>query len=86
SFIQLAKHNNIEVKVEPVSVKKVIEAHKEGTLKEVWGVGTAVVLSVFQALGYKDDKMVLPQLSEEESFAIKLKNQLVSIQTNTSED
>ncbi|WKS94438.1 branched-chain amino acid aminotransferase [Riemerella columbina] len=86
SFIQLAKNNSIEVKVEPVSVKAVVEAHRQGTLKEVWGVGTAVVLSVFQALGYKDEKLQLPQLSDEESFAVKLKNQLVGIQTNQLED
>ena len=86
SFIQLAKHRGIEVKIEPVSVKAVVEAHKNGTLKEVWGVGTAVVTSVFQALGYKGEKLELPKLPAEESYALTLQKDLVDIQTNNSAD
>ncbi len=86
SFIQLAKKRGIEVKVEPIPVKTVIEAQKNRTLKEVWGVGTAVVTSVFQALGYKGEKLILPSLPAEESFALTLQKDLVDIQTNKSED
>ena len=86
SFIQLAKKRGIEVKVEPVAVKTVIEAQKNGTLKEVWGVGTAVVTSVFEALGYKGEKLMLPSLPAEESFALALQKDLVNIQTNHAED
>ncbi|MDO4225040.1 MAG: branched-chain amino acid aminotransferase [Bergeyella zoohelcum] len=86
SFIQLAKKNNINVIIDDVKVADVIEAHKNGTLKEVWGVGTAVVTSSFKALGYKGERYELPELSEEESFALKLKKQLVDIQTNQAED
>ncbi len=86
SFLHLAKKRGIEVKIEPISVKSVLEAHQNGTLKEVWGVGTAVVTSVFQALGYKDEKYELPVLSDEDSFAITLQKDLVNIQTNQSED
>ncbi|MBW8362180.1 MAG: branched-chain amino acid aminotransferase [Kaistella sp.] len=86
SFIQLAKKRGIELKVEPVSVKQVVEAHKDGSLKEVWGVGTAVVTSVFKALGYKGEKLQLPLLSLEESFALSLQKDLVDIQTNNAED
>lgn len=86
SFIQLAKKRGIEVKVEPIAVKTVIEAQKNGTLKEVWGVGTAVVTSVFQALGYKGEKLILPSLPAEESYALTLQKDLVDIQTNKSED
>ena len=86
SFIQLAKRRGIEVKVEPVSVKAVVEAHKAGTLKEIWGVGTAVVTSVFKAVGYKGEKLELPQLSLEDSYALTLQKDLVDIQTNVAED
>lgn len=86
SFIALAKHKGIEVKIEPVEVAKVLESHAKGELIEVWGVGTAVVTSVFKALGYKDQKYVLPELSDEESFAMTLKKALVDIQTNKAED
>ncbi len=86
SFIQLAKKRGIEVKVEPVAVKDVVEAHRNGTLKEVWGVGTAVVTTQFKALGFKGEKLVLPVLSDEESYAATLKNDLVSLQNNLSDD
>jgi len=86
SFIQLAKRNGIEVVVDKISVESVVNAHKEGKLKEVWGVGTAVVTSRFDSIGYKDDKLVLPRLSDEDSYAQRLKNELVSIQYNLSED
>jgi len=86
SFIQLAKRNGIEVVIDNVSVNSVINAHKEGKLKEVWGVGTAVVTSQFKSIGYKDEKLILPNLSYEESYAQRLKNELTSIQYNLSED
>lgn len=86
SFINLAKKNGIEVKVEPVAVDMVIEAHKNGTLKEVWGVGTAVVTTTFQALGHKGERLELPKLSAEESYALTLQKQLVDIQSNQAED
>ncbi len=86
SFIELAKHNNIPVHIEPVRVERVIEAHNEGSLKEVWGVGTAVVTSSFKSLGYKDEILILPEMNEEEKFATMIKNQLVAIQTNKKDD
>ena len=85
-FIKLAEKNGIEVKVEPVAVDMVIEAHKNGTLKEVWGVGTAVVTTTFQALGYKDQRLELPKLPAEESYALTLQKELVAIQSNKAED
>lgn len=86
SFIQLAKHKGLDIRVEPVAVKTVLEAQKNGTLKEIWGVGTAVVTSVFKAFGYKDQRFELPVLADEDSYALTLKKALVDIQTNQAED
>ena len=86
SFLKLAERKGITAKVEPIPVKKVIEAYHNGSLKEVWGVGTAVVTTVFKALGYNGEKLELPMLPEEESFAAQLKKDLVDLQTNMSED
>ena len=86
SFLKLADKRGINVVIGDVKVKDVVEAHSNGTLKEVWGVGTAVVTSVFKALGYEGKLLNLPTLSEEESFALILKNDLMDIQTNKSED
>ena len=86
SFIQLAKSKGIEVVVGDIMVKDVIDAYRNGTLKEVWGVGTAVVTNTFKALGYNGEKLELPLLDPTESYALQLKNALVDIQTNHAED
>lgn len=86
SFIQLAKRRGIEVVVGDVKVKDVLAAHEKGELKEVWGVGTAVVTSLFEAIGYKDKRYELPKLTAEESYALTLQKDLVAIQTNLAED
>lgn len=36
SFIQLAKRRGIEVVIGDVLVEDVVNAHKNGTLKEIW--------------------------------------------------
>lgn len=86
SFIQLAEAKGIEVVVDDILVEDVLNAHKNGTLREIWGVGTAVVVNQFKAVGYKDQHYELPRLSPEDSFAAILKKDLVSIQTNKTED
>lgn len=86
SFIQLAKRRGIEVVIGDVLVEDVVNAHKNGTLKEIWGVGTAVVANQFKAFGYKGEHYELPKLSDEESYAATLKKDLVDIQTNKAED
>ena len=86
SIIQLAQKRGINVVVGDIAVEDVVNAHRNGTLKEVWGVGTAVVTSSFEAIGYNDERLELPKLSEEESFALTLKRDLINIQTNLAED
>lgn len=86
SFISLAKHRGLEVVVDDIKVTDVITAIKDGSLKEIWGVGTAVVTTRFEAIGHEGERLELPKLSEEESFAGTLKKALVDIQTNKAED
>lgn len=86
SFLKLAEKRGIKVVVDDVKVSDVVAAHRNGTLKEAWGVGTAVVTSQFKAIGYQDERLELPQLSAEESFALTLQKDLVDIQTNKAED
>jgi branched-chain amino acid aminotransferase len=86
SFLALAQHNKLKVEVKAIKVAELKAAHLDGSLKEVWGVGTAVVTSQFKAIGYSDAKLDLPVLPESESIAIQLKNQLIGIQTNQQAD
>ena len=86
SFLQIAQSMQMNVKVEKISVEMVMEAQKNGTLREMWGVGTAVVTTVFKSFGFQDEKYDLPKLSDDESFAITIKNKLTDIQANLCED
>ncbi|MFY0714600.1 branched-chain amino acid aminotransferase [Seonamhaeicola sp. NFXS20] len=84
SIIELAKAERINVEVRKLSVSEVIEAAKNGTLKEMFGAGTAAVVSPIAAFGYKDVDYNLPKLDE--SYADFFKKQITDIQTNKSED
>lgn len=86
SVLQLAKRRGWDVVVDKIRVDDIVKAHKDGTLKEAWGVGTAVVTSQFKAIGYGDTKMDIAQLPDEESFAFQLKQDLISLQSNRMED
>lgn len=86
SLINLARHNNIEVIEQRISVDDIVNAYKEGQLKEIFGCGTAVVVNRYSHVAFKDMVMELPQLNEEESFASSLKKNLVGIQSNVLED
>lgn len=85
SLIELAQRNGWEVEEKSVAVKELMEAHENGTLKEVFGCGTAVVQNSFSAIGYKDTVIELEDLGEE-SWGRQLKKQLIDIQNNVTED
>ena len=84
SVIQIAKDAGISVEVRPVKVTEVIEAHKAGRLKEIFGAGTAVVISPISGIGFQGQKYVLPTI--ENSYAAMLKEKIVNIQYNKGED
>lgn len=84
SIVELAKAEGINVEVRKLSVHEVVEAAKNGTLKEMFGAGTAAVISPISGFGYKDEDFELPEL--EETFASFLKKRITDIQTNKVED
>jgi len=84
SIIQIAKDNGFKVEERRVSVKEVIEAAKSGKLKEMFGSGTAAVISPISGFGYKGDDFDLPII--ENSFANNLKKLITEIQTNKTSD
>lgn len=84
SIIELAKTEGINVEVRKISVSEVVEAAKYGTLKEMFGAGTAAVISPIAGFGYKDEDFDLPEL--ENTYASALKKRITDIQTNKSED
>ncbi len=84
SLIEIAKKEGIHVDVRPVLVNEIVDAAKNGSLKEIFGAGTAAVISPISGFSYKDIYYELPK--DENSFAQKLKSSLVNIQNKLVED
>lgn len=59
STIQLCKSWGIDVEEKKISVDEVIDAQKSGKLEEVFGTGTAAVISPVGKLRYVDDVMLI---------------------------
>lgn len=84
SIISLADQLNIKCEVRRVSVKEIKEAATNGSLREIFGAGTAAVISPISAFEHAGDVFEIPKL--EDSFAATFKKALMQIQYNEAED
>jgi branched-chain amino acid aminotransferase len=84
SILDIAKDEGINVEVRKFTVTEIVEASKNGSLKEMFGAGTAAVISPIATFGFKDTDYHLPEL--ESPVALRLKKRITDIQTNKVED
>ena len=84
SILQIAADNGIKTEVRKISVGEVVEAAKNGNLKEMFGAGTAAVISPIAGFGYQENDFDLPTLDN--PYASQLKKFITDIQTNKTED
>lgn len=84
SLIEIAKDEGIDVEVRKITVHELTEAAENGTLKEMFGAGTAAVISPIAGFGFQDKDFDLPVL--ENPFAARLKKRMTDIQYNRAED
>lgn len=84
SIIDIAKDENIAVEVRKITVSELVEAAKNGSLKEMFGAGTAAVISPIAGFGYQDKDYDLPEL--ENTYAARLNKRITDIQYNRAED
>jgi branched-chain amino acid aminotransferase len=84
SVIDIAKRDNLNIEVRSVLVEELVEAAKNGSLKEIFGAGTAAVISPISGFSYKEEYFELPKL--ENSYALKIKQTLTNIQNKLEED
>ena len=85
SLITLAKSLNYEVKQEPVDINKVLSDAKSGVLSEIFGCGTAAVISPIDAL-IDGNETILINHGKLGECAAKLKQALTDIQTGLAPD
>ena len=84
SILQIAEEEGIPTEVRKIQVGEVVEASKNGSLKEMFGAGTAAVISPIATFGYRDTDYDLPEL--ENAYASRLKKRIIDIQYNRAED
>jgi branched-chain amino acid aminotransferase len=85
TLLQLAQSMGIEIEERQVSVAEIIEGITAGTVSEVFGVGTAVVVSPFAAIGFEGTDYKLAEINEN-SVSNKLKKALNDIRTGKVAD
>jgi branched-chain amino acid aminotransferase len=84
SVLKILSDMGLEVEERDLNIDEVIEAHKAGTLKEVFGTGTAATISLIKELRYKD--YVMEFAVENWTVAPQVKNTLNGIRYGLTPD
>lgn len=85
SFLTLAKDAGVKVVERRISAEEVMEAAKAGTLKEVFGVGTAATIANVIKISYHDHSYDLPAI-ESRTISPKIGAQLLRIKKGAEAD
>jgi len=84
SVLKLAERAGIHTEVRRLTVAELVEAAQQGELKEIFGSGTAAVISPVSAFSY--DNTVYDLEKPADSYATRFKEELMNIQYNLAED
>ena len=84
SIIKLAENKGIKVEQRKILISEVVEAYKNGSLKEAFGTGTAVTVNPIKSITFEGNRMEL--INQEDSYAQLLKQELQGIQKGKIED
>ena len=84
SVLTLLKEAGFTVEERPISIDEIIDAYKAGTLREVFGTGTAATISPLKELRYKDFVMTFE--TEQWEISPMIKNRLTDIREGRKED
>jgi len=79
SVIKVLEKWGVPVEERKISIEEIIAASKAGTLEEIFGTGTAAVISPVGKMAYGNEIMEIDNYGEE-SVSIKLYNYLTGIQ------
>jgi branched-chain amino acid aminotransferase len=85
SLITIAKDSGYEVSEQDVFVKDIVNGIKDGSVTEVFGAGTAVVVSPFSGIGYNGHDLALPTITKDSVSSI-LKKKLDAIRKGEQAD
>ena len=84
SVIQILKEMGLKVEERRLSIDEIEDAYKKGTLREVFGTGTAVTISMIKELRYKDFVMTFD--TEKWEVATGIKKRMNDIKEGKADD
>lgn len=85
SVLTLARDWGMKVEERKISIREVLTAHGNGTLKEAFGCGTAATIAQIIGIGFEGKDYVLPPV-EERKFSPKVDEVLRNIRKGKVED
>ena len=85
SVLQVAEMWGVEVEERMVTIQEIVEAAKNGTLKDAFGAGTAATIAPIAMIGFEDEKFMLPPV-EERVLSNKIKKYLSDVKVGRIED
>lgn len=85
SVVEVAQQWGMPVEERRVSVQEIVDAHKNGTLTEAFGAGTAATIAHIAKIGYRDSDLVLPPVEGRE-FSNKVFAYLNDLKAGKVED
>lgn len=85
SIIDLARAEGIPVEIRKISITELMDGAINGTLLEMFGAGTAAVISPIASFGYREADYDLPEQLNK-SYASLLKKRITDIQYNKGAD
>ncbi|MBC6993261.1 branched-chain amino acid aminotransferase [Neolewinella lacunae] len=85
NFIAILRDKGYQVTERVVEIDEIVAAHDAGKLEEMFGAGTAAVVSHVAELQYKDKLMVLPDVAERK-IGPMLKKHIDGLRTGAVED
>ena len=85
SFIDILKEKGVTVEVRDINIEEVVKAHRNGSLKEAFGSGTAAVVSHICEINHDGIAMVLPDI-EEAKIGTMLYREITGLRDGLIED
>ncbi|MEM6316709.1 MAG: branched-chain amino acid aminotransferase [Bacteroidota bacterium] len=84
-FLEICAKRGIKTEERDIYIDEIVEAYEAGQLKEIFGAGTAAVVSHVASLTHNDFKMTLPPVEERE-IGNMLKREIAGLRTGEVED
>ncbi len=85
TILMLLEKHGYDIEVRPITIDEVVEAHKNGTLQECFGTGTAAVVAHVHLISYQGEDMELPAM-ETRKIGTFIKDTIDGLRNRTIED